>query len=370
MRNNILSLSVILLLLLQSLAAQEQLLEKFPEKFTPQEVGTIVARRFLPSEHMFYMGKWIHYPEVCTWFGALRFATVVKDNVLMNNLQNRFELLFSSEKDMLPPKNHVDMNMFGCLPLEFYKVTRDKRYFDLGVPYADSQWILPAEATEEEKQWSDKGYTWQTRLWIDDMFMITIVQSQAYSVTGDKKYIERTAREMAMYLDELQKPNGLFYHAPDVPFFWGRGNGWMAVGMAELLRVLPEDNLDRPRIMKGYLTMMQSLKNYRNEKGLWNQLIDDPECWTETSCSGMFTYAMILGVKNGWLNAKEYAPLTREAWMALVSYLNEDGDMTEICIGTNKKNDRQYYYDRPKMIGDFHGQAPMLWCAFALLEKF
>lgn len=39
-----------------------------------------------------------------------------------------------------------------------------------------------------------------------------------------------------MYLDELQRTNGLFYHAPDVPYFWGRGNGWMAAGMAEVLR--------------------------------------------------------------------------------------------------------------------------------------
>lgn len=42
------------------------------------------------------------------------------------------------------------------------------------------------------------------------------------------KYVERAAKEMAMYLDELQRLNGLFYHAPDVPYFWGRGNGWMA----------------------------------------------------------------------------------------------------------------------------------------------
>ena len=29
----------------------------------------------------------------------------------------------------------------------------------------------------------------------------------------------------------------------------------------------------------------------------------------------------------------------------------------------------QYYYDRPRIIGDYHGQAPMLWCTYALLCK-
>ena len=46
-------------------------------------------------------------------------------------------------------------------------------------PYADSQWKVPANAKPEEKEWAEKGYSWQTRLWIDDMYMITIVQTRA-----------------------------------------------------------------------------------------------------------------------------------------------------------------------------------------------
>jgi rhamnogalacturonyl hydrolase YesR len=143
----------------------------------------------------------------------------------------------------------------------------------------------------------------------------------------------------------------------------------MAAGMADLLRTLPEDNPDRPCIMQGYLKMMESLKSYQTEKGLWNQLIDKPDCWAETSGSAMFTYAMITGVKRGWLNAAEYGPVARKAWLALVPCINEDGDVTEVCMGTAKKDDLQYYYDRPRITGDYHGQAPMLWCTVALLDK-
>ena len=279
-------------------------------------------------------------------------------------MQARFEHLFTTEKALLPIKNHVDLNMFGSLPLELYWVTKDERYKEVGLPYADTQWEVPEDAKPEEKAWAEKGYSWQTRLWIDDMYMITIVQTHAYKVTNDSKYIDRAAKEMVMYLDELQRPNGLFYHAPDVPFYWGRGNGWMAAGMTELLRYLPKNHKDRPRIMEGYLTMMKSLKEY-----LWNQLLDDPECWTETSGSAMFTFAFITGVKNGWLDAKEYAPAARKAWMALVNYLTEKNQVREICVGTNKKNDKQYYYDRPRRTGDFHAQGPYLWCVVALMEK-
>ena len=126
---------------------------------------------------------------------------------------------------------------------------------------------------------------------------------------------------MVVYLDSLQKPNGLFYHAPDVPFFWGRGDGWMAVGMSELFRSLPKNNPNYERIMKGYKTMMASLLKYQAENGMWRQLIDDPESWPETSCTGMFTFAMITGVKNGWLDEATYGPAARKAgwgWLLIL----------------------------------------------------
>ena len=171
------------------------------------------------------------------------------------------------------------------------------------------------------------------------MYMIPVIQTHAYKVTGELKYVERAAKEMAMYLDELQRTNGLFYHAPDVPYFWGRGNGWMAAGMAEVLRYLPESSPYHLPIVRGFQTMMASLKNYQTEEGMWRQLIDKPDCWVETSGSAMLTY------------------------------INSNDKVREVCVGTNKKNDMQYYYDRPRNTGDYHGHAPYLWCTVALLEE-
>ena len=363
--------TLLLLLLLfsfQLLIAQKSLLKNFPEGYTPDEIGRRISYRFVTEKHALHAGKWIGYPETFYWNGSLKYAAAAKDKALIKLLQARFEHLFTTEKALLPIKNHVDLNMFGSLPLELYWVTKDERYKEVGLPYADTQWEVPEDAKPEEKAWAEKGYSWQTRLWIDDMFMITIIQSQAYRVTGNQEYINRAAKEMVYYLDELQCPNGLFYHAPDVPFYWARRNGWMAAGMAELLKALPKNNPDRKRIMKGYLTMMQSLKNYQGKDGMWNQLIDQPDCWAETSGSAMFAYAIITGVKQGWLKEKEYVPVARKAWLALVPYINAEGDVREVCVGTNKKNDKQYYYNRPRIAGDYHGQAPFLWCVTALME--
>jgi rhamnogalacturonyl hydrolase YesR len=369
---------ITLLLLPASICSQTKKvnsdLKNWPKGSSPAEIGKRVAEHFIASPHFNYFLKTppesIVYPETCTWYGALTFAKLSGDKLLMDKLALRFEPLFGADSSLVPNPNHVDFTVFGAVPLELFIITKNPVYLKMGQKIADAQWIIPASATTtpEAKRFYDMGYTPQTRMWIDDMYMITAVQVEAYRATGNKKYVERAAKEMVLYLDSLQRPNGLFYHAPDVPFFWGRGNGWMAAGMSEMLTSLPEDNPDRPRIMEGYKKMMESLLKYQAENGTWRQLIDVPESWSETSSTGMFAFAMITGVKNGWLNKDLYGSAARNAWLGLVSYIDKNDEVRDVCEGTGKKNDRQYYFDRKRNVGDLHGQAPVLWCASALLR--
>jgi unsaturated rhamnogalacturonyl hydrolase len=342
----------------------------WPEGTSPEVIGRRVSANFIPRPHMIQReDNVIHYAEACTWYGALTFARHARDTALQGVLIQRFEPLFREEKNLIPDPDHVDWTVFAAVPLEIYIQNKDLRCLALGEWMAQKQWGEPYgrrihKTAREDLQ---RGLSWQTRLWIDDMFMITMAQAQAYRATGHRFYIDRAAKEAVHYLDNLQKPNGLFYHAPDAPFHWGRGNGWMAVGMAELLHSLPADNADRPRILAGYQLMMKALLQHQTATGLWRQLIDGPDSWSETSGTAMFTFAFITGVKEGWLDPATYAPAARKAWLALLSYLDADANLREVCGGTPTKNDRQHYLDRPRIVGDFHGQAPLLWCATALL---
>jgi unsaturated rhamnogalacturonyl hydrolase len=341
--------------------AQGEYFGKWPAGTSPREIGKRLGENWVVRDFEFQSGKrqFLIYPEVCTWYGALNVAKEIKDRDLQTRLTRKFDRFLTPEGGKnISPAAHVDYRVIGIVPLEIYLQTKGRRYLDFGQGLADKQW---------DKTTPD-GITAEARYWIDDMYMITAVQTQAYRATGDKKYLEHAAKTMVAYLDKLQQPNGLFFHAPDAQFYWSRGNGWQAAGMSELLLSLPKNHPLRPRIVQGYKLMMASLLKYQGEDGMWRQLLDHSESWVETSGTGMFTFALVTGVKQGWLPKKTYGPAARKAWLGLVKYVDKDANVTEVCEGTNKGFTVKYYMDRARRTGDLHGQAATLWSAMALLQ--
>ena len=344
---------------------------QWPAGTSPAEVGRRVAENFAARKFQWQTDakrKYVIYPEACAWYGSLEVARLTADAGLQQRLVAKYDVLLTPEGAMkISEDAHVDYRVFGIVPLEINLLTKDGKFLAAGRHFADAQWEKP----------TPDGITREARYWIDDMFMSPALQVQAFRATGDPKYLDRAALMMAAYLDKLQQPNGLFYHAPDTPFYWGRGNGWVAAGMTELLRELPLGHPRRERILAGYRRMMAALLANQGPDGMWHQLLDRPESWAESSCTGMFTFAFVSGVKHGWLDDKTYAPAARKAWLALVGYLDADANIREVCAGTDKGRqaagpDLQKQYDfylaRPRKTGDLHGQAPVLWTAAAFLR--
>jgi unsaturated rhamnogalacturonyl hydrolase len=342
-------------------AAEPDPLGNWPAGVGPREIGVRVAENFAARKFDFQTNPrrdYVIYPEACAWYGSLTIAEVTGNRDLQARLIKEFELLLTAGSRRISPQAHVDYRVFGVVPLEIYLLTKDPKCLELGKSLADQQW---------EKSTPD-GLTAEARYWIDDMYMITGLQMQAYRATQDVRYLDRAALTMTAYLDKLQQPNGLFYHAPDSPFFWSRGNGWVAAGMTELLRSFPADRPQRARILESYQRMMAALLKYQGEDGLWRQLIDHADAWPETSGTGMFTFAMVTGVRNGWLDPNTYGPAARKAWLGLVKHLDSNANVGSVCEGTDKGKSVQYYLDRKRNTGDLHGQAPILWTASALMR--
>jgi unsaturated rhamnogalacturonyl hydrolase len=351
-------------------AAPSPYFSNWPTGTSPAEIGPRVAGNFLQRELDYEDGSrpYVIYPEVISWYGALEVAKLTGKTDLQQQLGRKFDPFLTPEGARhISPAEHVDYHVFGAVPLELYLQTKDAKYLTLGQGFADRQW---ARMTPD-------GITAEARYWVDDIYMISLVQVQAFRATQDRRYLDRAALTVVSYLDKLQQPNGLFFHALDTPFTWSRGNGWFAAGMAELLTDLPENHPQRARILAGYRKMMAALLTHQSEDGRWRQLVDKPESWLESSGTGMFTFAMVTGVKHGWLEAGTYGPAARKAWLALVRSLDANANVPDVCIGTNTAVNQKitdpaaqlkYYLDRGRATGDLHGQAPILWTAEALLR--
>src|SRR6185503_3271818 len=166
--------------------AQSGYFDKWPTGTSPKEVGKRVAENFVARKLEVEEGKrkYVIYPEVCAWYGSLTVAQLTKDQDLKDRLIAKFNPLLSSEgAKRISQDAHVDYRVFGVVPLQIYMQTKDRKYLDLGKSLADKQW---------EKTTPD-GITAEARYWIDDMYMITAVQAQAYRATGDTKYLDHAA---------------------------------------------------------------------------------------------------------------------------------------------------------------------------------
>ncbi len=222
------------------------------------------------------------------------------------------------------------------------------------------------------------GITRDARYWADDMYMITALQVEAYRSTKDIKYINRAAVTMLSYQAALQQSSGLFWHTRDSKAHWGRANGWVAAGMAELLLDMPAGS-QRDMVMAGYKKQMDGLLPLQvsggADDGLWRQVLDLASAPVETSCAAMFTYALTTGVRNGWLTDPKYAAAARRGWIGVATKADAMGRLSRVCPGTGAAaagqtlaQQQQFYTSITLGSNDMHGQAPMLWAATGFLR--
>ncbi len=294
------------------------------------------------------------YQKACTYYGALIFADASENPAITRQMEAGYEPYLLGKRK--PHRGHVDYNVFGIWPLEMYRQTGKEAYLEIGIGLADHEY----ETVRED------GLTSLARFWVDDMYMVGSLQIQAYKATGRQLYLDRAALFLKVYCDELQRDNGMFHHREDAPFFWGRGNGWAVAALTEVLLVIPDDHEYRGALLEAFQKIMKTLASYQGEDGMWHQLIDDPASFPESSCTGMFLYGFISGVHHGWLDSAQYRPVIHKGWTALASYVNEKGEAMNVCIGTNAKDSKKHYLNRPKTDGNFHGQAAVLWAATAM----
>lgn len=223
-------------------------------------------------------------------------------------------------------------------------------YIDMYGKYKEDKMLLPTLAridwvvNNPSKGGMDIDYSkplsYERWSWCDALFMAPAVYTRLYTLTGNRKYmIFADAEFKATYNHLYDKEEKLFFRdsryfnqkeANGQKVFWGRGNGWVIGGLAEILKTLPADDSEyRPFYLQLFKEISERLAGLQNKDGFWHASLLDPASYPspETSATGFIVYGLAYGVNQGYLPADKYLPVIEKGWAALCSAVESDGKL-------------------------------------------
>ena len=226
-------------------------------------------------------------------------------------------------------------------------------------------------------RFSDGTFYRGETMWADDVFMSCPFLVRLGKITGDKFYFEECVRQIKGFKERLWRQNEqLFSHiyfvneqAPN-EISWGRGNGWIFISTAELLELLPHDTKGYDELKEMFKAFAQGVLKNQDNTGMWHQILDNPESYTETSCTGMYIIGMCKGIRMGLLERSEYEPAVRRAYEGLMKYaVDSDGNIFGVCKGSNCSMDPQYYMELGTVKNDDHGTGILLYAFSEIIRS-
>lgn len=205
----------------------------------------------------------------------------------------------------------------------------------------------------------------QQTMWCDDLYMSTPFLSKYYELTGNAAYLDDAAAQFLHYKERLFQPElGIMHHVYDYKFNkpngvpWGRGNGWVIFSLTELLEVMPEQHPLRSDLLDYFRELSKGYLKLQDERGLWHQVLTDPESYAEASCTSMFIYAFARGVRCGWLlEPDSYVTSAINGWSGLTRHcIDKQGNVYGVCRGSGYSFNKLYYKDELTwQLNDTHG---------------
>ena len=191
------------------------------------------------------------------------------------------------------------------------------------------------------------------------------------------------------------KETGLSQHC------WGRAQGWYTMALIEVLDALPEDYARRGELIDLLTKDFDAILKWQDKKSdVWYQVMDAPKRkgnYLESTCSAMFTYALLKAYRKGYVSEK-YRDAGIRAYKGIIkNFIKVHPDktisLTNCCavaglgpaatpeveaamkkinpkgsVKENKKRDGSYdyYLSEPIRDNDAKGIGPFLWASLEM----
>ena len=266
--------------------------------------------------------------------------------------------------------------------------------------------------------WHKAIYSYQ--VWLDGIFMglpfrCLTAASQYKKKDAEKIYDDAVNQLKITYQRTLDPATGLNRHAYDETrktfwadketglsrHCWGRAQGWYTMALIEILDAMPADYARRGELIDLLQKDFDAILKWQDKKtGLWYQVMDSPNRegnYLESTCSAMFTYAMLKASRLGYVGEK-YQKAAIRAYQGMIDHfirVNADKtiSLTNCCAvaglgpaaipevvealkrinpkGTVKENRRRdgsfaYYLSEPVRDDDGKGIGPFIWASLEM----
>ena len=204
------------------------------------------------------------------------------------------------------------------------------------------------------------------QLWDDTLYMTVLFTCKMGIILKQDTYIQESIRQFLIHLKYLtDTKTGLLFHGwsfPDKNHFagalWGRGNAWFSAALVDYLDMVTLPEGVEWFLISSFERQIRKLAELQSEDGLWYTLLNDPSSYTETSATAGFAYAILKGIRKGYLDA-EYMQTAMKA---------VNGVLWGVSGGTAMGTTLQHYKDIPRMPLPY-GQTLTLLMLVELLKR-
>lgn len=240
--------------------------------------------------------------------------------------------------------------------------------------------------TSEGGFWHKKIYPHQ--MWLDGLYMGSPFLAE-FAQTFDEPALFDDVANQIILMEKYSRDEktGLLYHGWDEsrqqrwanpetgrsPHFWGRGMGWYAMALVDVLDFLPTDHPKRPEIIGILQRLSAAVAKFQDVKtGLWYQVVDQGDRegnYLESSASTLFVYTLVKAVKKGYIDSK-FMKVALKGYDGILKHfieVDDDGKvhLHKACagagLGGNPYRDGSYEYyinerirsNDPKAVGPF-----------------
>lgn len=294
-----------------------------------------------------------------------------------------------------PLKYSTDDVCESRILFDLYNETKEEKY-KKAIELSYSQ-VKHHPRTSTGNFWHKKIYP--NQVWLDGLYMIQPFYVRYETIHGKKNYADTVSQFKNVRNIMFDEEAKLYYHGYDdskqmfwanketglSKNFWLRSIGWFLVGLADCMDYMDEQMYDEFNTLKViFKEAIDGILLYQDkESKMFWQVPNFPGRegnYLETSGSSMISYAILKGVRLGFL-PERYRQIGVEIFDGIVAkYLTvkEDGDLNlaGICLvaGLGPENNLrrdgsyEYYISEPIVENDAKGVGPLIM-AYTEMKK-